>query len=512
MTLVAFVAAVIGLWTGCSAPSEPASGGSPATGGGSPEGEGASSTISPTPRGGWPTASLPTSGRLSVADCVRYGVERNFRVRSADQTVRSAQAEINRTRAEFDPTLFGSVNTATPDGREWSEARASGGISKKFETGTDVRFDGGQVPRQTGDFRADYLNNSQAAYQVAIRQQLLRGFDPKVNRANIRIAELLRDQAQATRGAEILEMLRAAESGYFAAAIASLADRSYRASLLRSQAVLDDVRARHAAGAASKLDVLEAEVAVAASRERSLAAGKLFADRVDALWQALGAPPEVSASRLAFDPISESLFPGTDPNPAAAMQRALALAPTAILLVNEIERREVALRQARNNLLPRLEVEFSAATARESSRSSDWEGLALARITLPWTFRAERAQLEQAKAELERSHVSREEAIGRLRQRINEICRGISFGRQQLAVARQSQRASTQKWQEQLQRHREGLVSVRELREAEEDLRASEIRVLEARLVVLGAWSTLGQLDGSISQRHNLPLQAASRQ
>jgi outer membrane protein TolC len=459
------------------------------------------------PDAGSPAAPLPASGKVTLKDCVRYGIERNFRVRAAGQSSRAAVAGIDRARAEFDPNFFGTVNTATPDGRAWSDLRTSGGVSKKFATGTDVRVEAGQVPRYTGDFRDDYLNGSTAEYTLTVRQQLLRGLDPRVNRANIRIAELLRDQAQATQGAEILEMLRAAESGYFAAAIAALADKSYRASLLRSQSVLEDVRARQAAGAASKLDVLEAEVAVSQARERSLAATRLVADRVDELWQSLGAPLGVSAARLVFEPISESTFPNSDPNPAAAMQRALALAPTAVLLVNEIERREVALRQARNNLLPKLEVEFSAATARESdSGSSDWEGVALARVSLPWTFRAERAQLEQAKAELERSHVAREEAQGRLRQRINELCRGIAFGRQQLAAARQSQRAGLQKWQEQLQRQREGLVSVRDLREAEEDLRTADIRVLEARLILLAAWSTLGQLDGSIAQRHNLPL------
>jgi outer membrane protein TolC len=503
----ALLAALGGLLAGgCSTPSGPDAE-APAPGN--------SASASPTilsPEKGSFTAPLPSSGRVTLGECIRYGIDRNFRVRAAAQSARAAGAGIDRARAEFDPNFFGTVNTATPDGRSWTELRTSGGAQKKFETGTDVRVEVGQVPRYTGDFRDDYLNNTTAEYALSVRQQLLRGLDPRVNRANIRIAELLRDQAQAARGAEILEMLRAAESGYFAAAVAALSDKSYRASLLRSQSVLGDVRARQAAGAASKLDVLEAEVAVSAARERSLAASKMFADRVDELWQALGSPLGVSAARLAFEPISESAFPNSDPNPAAAMQRALTLAPTAVLLVNEIERREVALRQARNNLLPRLEVEFSAATAQDSGNgSSDWEGLALARISLPWTFRAERAQLEQAKAELERSHVAREEAQGRLRQRINELCRGIAFGRQQLAAARQSQRASLQKWMEQLQRQREGLSTVRELREAEEDLRASEIRVLEARLGLLGAWSTLGQLDGTIAQRHNLPLLPASR-
>ena len=171
-----------------------------------------------------------------------------------------------------------------------------------------------------------------------------------------------------------------------------------------------------------------------------------------------------SAARLAFEPINESAIPSSDPSPSASIQRALVNAPTAVLLVNEIERREVELRRARNNMLPKLEVEFAGATNNTRSNGSGgngWEGVALARISLPWTFPR-------------RTRAAR-------------------------TGARQSQKASMQKWQEQLQRHREGLVPVRELRDAEEDLRTSEMRVLDA-------WSTLGQLDGTIAQRHNFSL------
>ena len=456
---------------------------------------------------------IATSGRLTLDDCVLYGIQRNFRIRDATFAARTAKAGIQTAKAPFDPTLSGSVRSSTSEGRTWSDAASSGGVTQKFVTGTDVQFQAGQVARSTGDFRSDYVNGSSAEYTLTVRQQLLRGLDPRVNRAGIRIAELLRDQAEATRNAEILEMLRAAESGYFAAAVAALSEKNFLASLRRAQSVLEDAKARHSAGAASKLDVLEAEVLVSTALERRLAASKLVSDRVDELWFAIGAPQGVSAARLVFEPIGESAMPSSDPIASVSIERALVNAPTAVLLINEIERRDVELRRARNNMLPKLEVEFSGASNSTGSSSGSsgssgngWEGVALARISLPWTFRAERAQLETARAELARSEVLREQAEQRLRQRIGELCRAIAFGRQQLAAARQSQKASMEKWQEQLQQHREGLVPVRLLREAEEDLRTSENRVLEARLGILGAWSTLGQLDGTIAQRHNFPL------
>ena len=452
---------------------------------------------------------IATSGRLTLDDCVLYGIQRNFRIRDATFAARTAKAGIQTAKAQFDPAFSGTARTTTSEGRTWSDAAFSGGVTQKFTTGTEVQFQAGQVASNTGDFRNDYLNSATSEYTLTVRQQLLRGLDPRVNRSGIRIAELLRDQAEATRNAEILEMFRAAESGYFAAAVAALSEKNYLASLRRAESVLEDAKARHSAGAASKLDVLEAEVLVSTARERSLAASKLVADRVDELWFAIGAPQGVSAARLVFEPISESAMPSADPSASVSIERALVNAPTAVLLINEIERRDVELRRARNNMLPKLEVEFSGASNSTGSNGSGgrgWEGVALARISLPWTFRAERAQLETARAELARSEVLREQAEQRLRQRIGELCRAIAFGRQLLAAARQSQKASMEKWQEQLQQHREGLVPVRLLREAEEDLRTSENRVLEARLSVLGAWSTLGQLDGTIAQRHNFPL------
>lgn len=461
-----------------------------------------------TSRGSSGTAPpLPRTGRLTLDQCVRFGLEKNFSLRVADQNLRIARADIDRARAEFDPQLFGSTRSDTLNGRNWSGINSSGGVNKRFATGTEVEFEGGRVPTRTGDFRRDYLGGSTSDYAISVRQQLLRGADPGANRAGIRLAELVRDAAQATRAAEILEMLRAAESGYYAAAVAGLVEKTYIASVNRSEGVLDDVKARHAAGASSKLDVLEAEVLLSAARERALAASKNYVDRVDELWLALGAPQRGQYPAVVFAPITEATIPAGTPDTAEEVRRALTLSPTATLLVNEVHRRKVELRKARNSALPRLEVEFSAASTQSSSDgggSNDWEGVAIARVTLPWTFRAERAQLEQAKASLERSQIAREEAEQRLRARVAELCRAISFGRQQLAAVRKSRDASRAKWQEQLQRRREGIVTVRELRESEDDLRTSEVRVLETLLAQLGAWSALGQLDGSIAERHNL--------
>ncbi len=505
-----FYASFCLLWTGCSGPDGSASG-SPGGSSFAPGWKaGARQAVVAQSTARTSEIALPASGQLSMRNCISYGFQRSFGLRIADQNLKIAREAVSGAQAEFDPRFSSTLrSTALNSGRKWTQLSGSGGVSKRFATGTEVEVEAGRVASRTGDFRDDYIRGTSSDYALSIRQPLARGADPEVNRTGIRVAELLREQSQATKSAEILEMLRAVESGYYAAAVAALVEKSYMESVRRSEKIVEESNMRKLAGVDSKLDVLEAEVLLSLARERAMAASKSYVDRVDELWLAMGGQQRGQRPSFSFETISDSSIPGGVPDASTEMQRALKLSPTAVLLANEVQRRELEVRRARNQALPTVDLEFSAAPSDSNGsrgRGNGWEGIALARVTLPWTFRAERAQLEQAKASLERSQISREEAEQRLKARIAELCRAISFGRQRLVLAGKTLAASTTKWQEQLQRRREGLVTNRDIREAEEDLRTAEIRVLETRLQLLGAWSALGQLNGTIAQRHNVSL------
>ena len=106
-------------------------------------------------------------------------------------------------------------------GMGWSGVQGSGGIAKKFVTGTEVRVEAGDVYGFSGDFRDDYLSGqAKSDLTMSIRQPLLRGANWEVNRSGIKLAELLKEQATASKTAEVLDMLRAAETAYWTAAVA----------------------------------------------------------------------------------------------------------------------------------------------------------------------------------------------------------------------------------------------------------------------------------------------------
>ena len=449
---------------------------------------------------------LATHGLLRLQDCVDFAIEKNFSVRQSLAVARASRAQVEAQRAEFDPQFFGSVRTGRETDIGWGSPLGSAGVAKRFAPGTEVDIEAGQVATRTGDFRGDYINGSTSDVTATIRQPLLRGAGRTANLAGIRLSELLRDQAGATVTAEVLETLRATETAYYSAAVAGMVEKSQRESFARAQKLLEDIKVRHKAGAASQIDILEAETALSSARERLVQAEKAGKDRIGDLWFALGAPLGDKLPEVTLAGLTDKALPEENPDGSQSFERAMSTAPSAILLVNEVQRKEVELMRARNRALPRVDAEFSASSADDSAGRSDWEGVALLRVNIPWAMRAEKAQLAVAKAELERSSVAQEQATERLKQRIFELCRGIEAGRTQLSAASQTASANRQKWDEQLRRHKDGLVTVRDLRESEEELQAAEVREQQARLGLFAGWSALTQLDGSIVQRHGLSL------
>ncbi len=455
---------------------------------------------------------LPGSGgQITVQECVQYALEKNFAIRMAKASEQAATAEIARAKATFDPTIGGSL-VSSDAGQGWSGAAGSGGIAKKFSTGTEVRVEAGNVFGYSGDFRDDYLNGQATSdLTVSVRQPLLRGANWGVNRSGIKLAQLLKEQATAAKIAEVLEMLRAAETSYWTAAVAREVLERQQSSLQRAQKLHGDVKARLDAGDASQLDVLEADVALAGAQERLVAAERAAADRLDEMWFVLGVPVNQRPEQLTFPAIDEKALQAAKPDQEASTTSALTQSPAAVMLLNEVQRREIEISRARNGLLPQVDLEFNAdhvnnRTNSAGSKSSGYDAVALIRVSMPLTFRAERAELARAQAQLERSQASREQAELRLRQRVAELCRALNSGSESLRVAQLSLEARQKKITEEVHRHAEGLLSTHDLRIAQEELDGAELNALQARLALLGNQAALGQLDGNLAGRHGISL------
>lgn len=453
-------------------------------------------------------ADLAEQQRLPYKTCLEQALRHNLKANIAHITTASVSLGENVARAEFDPTirLNGITYPGTPEGLNNREGNVT--VKKKFLTGAELRAEAGTAFTNNTGRGLDY-SSSTTEHALRLTQPLLRGAGISVNRAPMDLAKITTASAGALERAEVMEVLRATESAYWTTVWAKEALRVQTDSRERSQQVAADVQTKHWLGAASKIDQLEAQAAVAAANELVERASQRYKDSVSNLTYLLGLVPGNVPEGLSFESLATPQAIAIDPE--AHYQQALRLNPQEVLLANEIERWTIQSKVARNSLLPNVSLEISHGTngligynPRNDPNADAKNWSAFLQVSIPWTSRAERAQSEQAKLNLERSEIAREDGRRQLRRDIYEAIREIESGRRQLDAANEGVQVNQAKWNEQLLRHKEGVVSVRDLREAEAELQQASLRALTSQLGVLVADARLARLDGSIVERNAL--------
>ncbi len=458
--------------------------------------------------------SVLQNGRVHLGRCLQQALRYNLDVSIARLDGAAARSRITTAEAEFDPEISGTIANFPDSG---GDTTANAVLHKKFITGTDVRLEAGSVAFDNTDRTKGTVSN-QVDYALRVRQPLFRGAGVDANSTGIRIARIVAKNADATSEAQILEMLRAGESIYWTASYASHLLQSQKEGLARADRVLQLVNTRKEAGAATKIDVLEAEAAVASARDAVGRANKHYLDSVALLWQIAGFEISAPQSGYVFAGLNEARTFSGKPDPEASYRKASHLSPTAVLIANQVQMKSLQVDKAKNNLLPRLDLEFNVGTGdlfsfqrvtqtpvgTTSTTTGNYN--VLLRFTMPWISRAERSQLQAARAELEKSELARTQAFRELKRQIFETCRAIESERQQLDAASYGARVNRAKWEEQFRRYQEGLVSVRDLMEAEGAFRQSEANELEARLRLILAGVLLAREEGTLPERNHFVL------
>ena len=463
--------------------------------------------------------NLTINKHLNFDACLKHALRHNLKAQIAVLGVQSAAQGERIARAAFDPAIGFTMVGYPNDGVGFENTKESLVLRKKLITGTEINARGGTAFLGNYDNTPGYTSTGREG-SIGIRQPLLRGAGIGVNRAGIDIARITTRSADAGARAEVMEVLRATESAYWTAAWARESKRVQMESLARSERILRDVNVRKNVGTATKINQLEAEAAVSAAEELVERADQQAKDAISNLCYLLGLPSGEVPDGIILDvfavPVSGKV------NPKASYDNALRENPLEVLLANEVERRTIESRVARNAMLPAVDLEVNAGTSglfaysqgtspttsnttantAKSSSSTNWN--AILRMSIPWTFRAERAQAERTKVELLRSRTAMEDGQRQLLHDIYEVCREIESDHRQWDAAKKGYAVNRAKWEEQLMRYQEGLSSVRDLREAEGELHNANLRNLSAQLAIVLAQSRLARLDGTILPRHGL--------
>lgn len=398
-------------------------------------------------------------GRLTLAQCVAIGLERNPRTRSAWENMRAAANRVGEERAAFLPSAdfsAGASRSDTPDLRDKGPS---------------------PLPEYSAGFSLAYLLYDGARYGR------LRGAKAELVGEMFRHDAVLQDVA--------LEIELAFHERHAAISLIREAEAAVR----RSETQVGLARGRLQSGVTAKFDVLKAEtekadadlVLVRARSASRIAEGRLnqaMGLRVTEVFEIEGAPPGTPSTRRE--------------DVAHLLDEALKTRPELQAAGADVEARRSAIRTAQAQHLPRIES-LANYGWRDHEFSPDREDWAVGvGVTIPLfrgfqtTYQVNRAEAELGRSQADRETLARsvEFDVWAAYQRLVESEQAVEAARKLVASADESARVAEG-------RYRAGAGSIIEYTDALSAQTSARMRFVR---VELEASTSLARLDRAVGR------------
>jgi outer membrane protein TolC len=454
---------------------------------------------------------------LPLQQVIQTAVQHNLSLRSSQLDPIDADARLRAENAAFDPELFASASTQQDSRGDADQRSLTVGSRWNATTGTSVTA-AADLDRSEFSNSGIRALNRDADLRLTIRQALLRGRGSEVNRAAIEQAQAGVEIAAEALRDTVLAVLEETEIRYWRVAGWQEQRALVQSNLAVAEALLEEAIDRERVGVTTRLDVLQAEAAVAQRKEELINTERNLGDALDSLFASMGTlidqqlPDLAPASSVAGLPQTvEELDDFAD-----LWLQTIARDPQLSAQAAAIRQSEWRLRAAVDQTRPDLDLVVSGGLhGSDPARTSDalanaaeaddhsW-GVAL-EFSVPWGRRAGRAAKTLAENQLERESLRyealRQQRYGELRSRY----RSLLAVRQSVDAADLNVRLQQAAFEQETGRYEQGIATFREVLQAQRDLDQARIRQIQIRLQQVETRIALERLSGTLLQRHGIP-------
>lgn len=464
---------------------------------------------------------------LPLYQALDQALEMNLGLEAERFQEESSRYEEAIARATFDPRfeLRGSqsirqegVASSDLDGsaRPRNETATTRAILRQRAIyGTDLTLEHVLSRRESNSRRAILNPAVDADVSLNITQPLLRNAGRSVNLAGINRGILTREQAIFDLERATMDIILETEINYYRLSVAEEEVKLRQLSLEIAERLRNDSQLRREAGAGTRLDVLRAEVRVAATRENILQAIQQRQNQRDSLLNLTGRFAQLEDFDQPFQVAPVTI----DPNEVVvdteiALQNAISNDPQRQVLLRRINQLTIDEEVARNRRQPNLDLGGTLAFSgreedfggafREISEGNGYFWQVDLSLSMPWGLREDRARFRQARL----SRLREETLLNQLDQsiavRVREATRAVETARQRLLVASQGTRLSEEQLQLEEERYQAGAGTSREVLDAQEDFESARLQQLRATIDLQEAQARLRRLEGQTLTWHGL--------
>lgn len=309
--------------------------------------------------------------RLTFRDGITQALEKNLDVTIERLSPGIAENRIRREEGFFDPQLFGSFkreDTKTP-----LSARASisaGGLTAiKSESYTLDAGVTGKIPLGTeytlevrDGWTADTLSRFNFQYTsftgVRITQPLLKNFGPGPNELQVNIARKNRDISYYRLKQKVMDTIADYAFAYWDLIRARDELKVRMESGRLASALLDINRKKLEAGAASMLEVIQAEAAASLRRDDEIVARKTVRDKENSLKLLISKDVYALKDKTIIPEGEEAVGPALGPLDSS-IARAISSRPDYLEQKSELDKNNIQIRYSENQRFPKVDLEAS---------------------------------------------------------------------------------------------------------------------------------------------------------
>jgi len=352
---------------------------------------------------------------------------------------------------------------------------------------------------------------------LSVSHPLLRGAGVEVNRAGIRISRLNKHVAVERFRAELMSLLQKVEQGYWRLWFAYEDLKSRRTALQRAGETLKKVELRLQAGASSVPDVEQARQQYLQFKAEVLQ-GLERLHRADLqLRRLLGV---VLDDRRMIQPSDEPSTAKLVPNWHEVVRQAMGHRPEVSQQRLAMASRQVALRAAKNSLLPKLDLQLLWRINGLGATTSDSYGVLTNNdfndgelgLQFEWPIgnRSARADARRARLEFVQAMMQLRDVEQQVKQDVLDAFRSVSTTHAFIPIRREQLAASRKRLAAARVFYEQGRTTTDQLLEAEEEVATAERNLAAAVVNYNVALVNLELAKGTLLQYNNVVLEESA--
>lgn len=450
---------------------------------------------------------------------VRMLIENNLQVRSLRLDPAISGARVMSAAGAFDPDIFASFNRA--DSSRPLSARSSvaagglrsvesesysfnAGIEGTSTLGTEYRFE------VRDDWTADTFSGFEYEYEsftgVTVRQPLLKGFGGAAS-MGLRVALKDREETEHRFAQALTSALGEYIDSWWALRSAAGAIEARKESVSLAETLLDISRKKLEAGALSRLELVQAEAAVAARTQDLLVAQKTYEDSQRRLKELIaGDAYAIRDDELV--PVGEGVLRPVEQGVDAAVSIALSSRPDYLELKAALEKQRIVLKYSADQSWPEVDLEASYGfNGLGDSFSRSFSGLEDNSVWSVGVLFSYPLGNRAARGEAEAARLMTRQAVMKIKRLEQEIVLGLSAamrnletGLGRLKAADEAVRLAEQTLDAEEKKLDAGRSTTFNVLKIQEDLLAAKLKKLDALSAYNAALAAFYAQKGTLAQ------------